>query len=547
MTLTSPTRPAVLAAAALLTLSACAGGAAAPSGSGDGPPRNGGSLVFAITSGTSCLNPQASPNSTTTATIGRAIVDSLVAQDADGKLHPWLARKWEVVDGGRGYLFSLRDDVKFHDGTPFDAAAVKANFDHIVRPETKSQYAASLFGGAYTGTEVVDQHTAKVTFSRPFAPFLQAASTANLGIQSPKALAEFGDKLCAGGEYTVGTGPFRAERHIKNQSVDLVRNPDYAWGPDLEGRRGPAHVDRLTFRFLPEETVRVGALTSGQAQVAVLPVTSVGRVSGNPDYEYHQRRQPGESDSLFLNTSRAPFDDEGVRTAFIRAVDLDPIIKGVYFGVYERAWSPLSPATLGYDPTLEGSWKHDPAESDRLLDAAGWTGRDAAGYRTKDGRRLTVEWPYLDQSAQANSVGEAIQADVKKVGIELVRRSIDTGTYWDLLHNGRYDIWQIGYVRAEPDVLSGFFLSTSLPKAGGQNAARVSDQQVDAWLREGAASTDEAARVKAYQQVQRWAVEKSVVLPLAVTATTVGASRSVRGLVFDADGRPVLTGVWLAR
>lgn len=213
--------------------------------------------------------------------------------------------------------------------------------------------------------------------------------------------------------------------------------------------------------------------------------------------------------------------------------------------MYERAWSPLSPATLGYEPSLEGSWKHDRAEAERLLDAAGWTGRDSAGYRTRDGRRLTVEWPYLDQSAQANSVGEAIQADVKKVGIELVRRSIDTGTYWDLLHNGRYDIWQIGYVRAEPDVLTGFFLSTSLPNSGGQNAARVGDPQVDAWLREGAASTDEAARVRAYQQVQRWAVEKAVVLPLAVTATTVGASRSVQGLAFDADGRPLFTGVWL--
>lgn len=294
MTLTSPARRAVLVAVVTLALSACSNGTAAPTGSGDaGPPRNGGSLVFAITPGTSCLNPQASPNSTTTATIARAIVDSLVAQDADGRLYPWLAEKWEVTDGGRGYLFTLRKDVKFHDGTPFDAAAVKANFDHIVRPETKSQYAASLFGGAYEGTEVIDRHTAKVIFSRPFAPFLQATSTANLGIQSPKALAEFGDKLCAGGEYTVGTGPFRAERHIKNQGVELVRNPDYAWGPDIEGRKGPAHLDRLTFRFLPEETVRVGALTSGQAQVAVLPVTSVGRVSKDPSYAYHQRRQPG--------------------------------------------------------------------------------------------------------------------------------------------------------------------------------------------------------------------------------------------------------------
>jgi len=531
-----------LLASVLLAASACSG----PSTSaGDAATRNGGSLVFAITQATSCMDPHASPNSTSTATIQRAVLDSLVAQAADGSIHPWLAESWEITDGGRTYVFKLRSGVTFTDGTPFDADAVVANFAHIVRPETKSQYAASLFGPSYVGTEALDPRTVKVSFAEPFAPFLQAASTVFLGIQSPKALAEFGDRLCAGGQYTVGTGPFRAERHVKNQSVELVRNPAYSWGPQIDGRQGPASLERLTFRFLPEETVRVGALTSGQAQIAMLPVNAVARIKQDERFRYYQRPHPGEPDSLLLNTSRPPFDDERVRRAFVRAVNLDVIIEQVYSGVYQRAWGPLSPATTGYDASVERSWNYDPAEANRLLDAAGYTARDAEGYRVRDGRRLSVEWPYLDQSALANSVGEAIQADVRKVGIELVRRSIDTGTYWDLLHNGKYDIWQIGYVRAEPDVLSGFFLSTSLPANGGQNASRVSAPEVDGWLREGSRSTDPAVRNAAYQKVQRWVVDKAVALPLAVTSTTLGAAQEVDGLAFDADGRPVLTGVSL--
>lgn len=119
--------------------------------------------------------------------VQRAVLDSLVFQKPDGSFVPWLAKKWEVSEDGTAYTFHLRDDVTFTDGEKFDAAAVKANFDRIADPATKSAQAASMLGGElYKGTEVVDPTTVKVTFAQPYAPFLQAASTAQLGFYAPR-------------------------------------------------------------------------------------------------------------------------------------------------------------------------------------------------------------------------------------------------------------------------------------------------------------------------------------------------------------------------
>jgi len=284
----------------------------------------------------------------------------------------------------------LRTDVKFSDGTPFNAAAVKVNFDRIADPATKSQLAASLLG-PYTGTQILGPYTVKVNFSKPFAPFLQAASTPELGFYSPKTIAANGASLGSGGPVDVGTGPFIVASYTRGQSLVLKRNPAYHWGPATSSYTGPARLSTLTFRFRPEASVRVGALTSGQVDLAsAIPAADVKTVAATSGLRVAQGDIPGGNYNIYLNSSLAPLTDERVRKAIQLGVNVAVDVQTVYFGVYPRAWSPLSPATPDYTNALDNGLQYNSAEAGNLLNQAGWTTRNAAGYRTKDGKQLTL-------------------------------------------------------------------------------------------------------------------------------------------------------------
>ncbi|NUT49470.1 MAG: ABC transporter substrate-binding protein [Saccharothrix sp.] len=532
---------------ALLTFSAACATAAPEGRPGEDPvedPVDGGTVTFAVDREPNCLDPHVSP-AEMTAVIGRNVFDSLVAQDPSGGFHPWLARSWQVSPDLRTYTFDLRDDVRFHDGTPLDAAAVKATFDRIADPATKSLYAAAMLG-PYEGTTVVDADTAEVRFSRPFAPFLQAASTTYLGIASPKALTDFAGSLC---DHLVGSGPFAYERHVHQQEVSLTRNTDHTWAP--EGRRaGPARLDRLVFRFVPESATRLGGLTSGQVDAAsAIPVDAVEGVRADSALEFHQAQVQGAAETLYLNTSRAPFDDVRVRVAVQRGIDVEGLVRSVYFGQRERAWSILTPATPHYDPATEHTWGHDRALAERLLDEAGWTGRDAEGYRTKGGARLVAKWPHTEAQASTERRGtlaQAIQAQAKELGIDVQRTPVQAGALYQMVEKADYDLTDTSWTRAEPDILRSFLSSDHVPPAG-ENYSRARDGELDSWLADAAATGDEDARRSLYARAQQRVVRDALAVPLYVPLQAVGAARAVRGLAFDPAGFPLFHDVWLRR
>jgi peptide/nickel transport system substrate-binding protein len=217
---------AITAAVALtVTLGACAAESASPSST----------ITFAI-EGANLSSGHMDIHSSqldVASLVLRNTFDSLVAQDANGAFVPWLAQSWTISEDGLQYTFQLREDVTFHDGEPFNAEAVKANFDHVVDPKTASAQSASLIGyaeegGYYIGTEVLGEFEVVVNFRQPYAPFLQGLSLPQLGFYSPKVLAESADDLKAGGPgITVGTGPFVLSQYTPNQELIFSANPDY--------------------------------------------------------------------------------------------------------------------------------------------------------------------------------------------------------------------------------------------------------------------------------------------------------------------------------
>ena len=516
---------AALAAATALVLSACS----APASGGDGE------LVWSIEGANLSaghMDPQVSQLDVS-GMVQRAVLDSLVFQESDGSFTPWLAKKWEVSPDSTEYTFTLRDDVTFTDGEKFDAAAVKANFDRIVDPDTASAQAASMLGADfYKGTEVIDEHTVKVTFTQPYAPFLQAASTPQLGFYSPAVLKKSADKLKAGGPgITVGTGPFELTAYTPDQELVYTRNDDYAWGP--HGEKAP-EVETLRVEIQPEASVRTGVVTSGEADLASNIPPNLAKDLGDgvtvDSIEY-----PGLPYSLYLNEKYGVFADEKVRQAFARGIDIDAAVEEIYFGQFPRAWSILGSTTPGYDASLEGSWPFDPAAANALLDEAGWTARDTDGIRMKDGKRLSARWiawtPVPDDRA---ALANAIQSDLKAIGFEVERDVLEPGAYNEQYEPKTFDLTDWGFSGVDPDLLRAH-----LHTDGFQNASQVSDPAIDALLDQAVATSDQGQRNALYTELQQWNAQYTAIVPLYSPSAITAVGERVGGLQYDLYGRPL--------
>ena len=476
-----------------------------------------------------------------TALVMRNSFDSLVYQKADGSFVPWLATSWQISDDGLQYTFDLRDDVTFHDGEPFNAEAVKANFEHVVAPETASADAASLIGyaetgGFYAGTEVVDEYTVRVDFSQPYAPFLQAVSTAKLGFYSPAALRENAAQLPAGGPgISVGTGPYVLSEYTPDQSIVFTANENYNWAPDGSTHRGAPAIDTLEFRILPESSVRTGALTSGEAQIASdITPNAVGQIGD--EFTIENVTMPGLPYTLFLNEAHGVFADENVRRAFALGVDIGPAVESIYQGQAERAWSILSPATPNsYDPSLEDSWAFDPDQANALLNAAGWTERDSEGYRMKDGARLSAQWLAYNPVSDANaSFGDVVQSDLRELGFEIVRDNREIAQYYEAFDQRNYDLSDWSFPSVDADVLRAH-----LHSGGYKNGSSTADPVVDTLLDNAIATSDPAEREALYQQLQQWNATHVAMVPITVPTAITAYSKTIENLSFDLYGQPL--------
>ncbi|WP_248962868.1 ABC transporter substrate-binding protein [Sphaerisporangium perillae] len=537
-----------LAAFPLIALTACGGSpATTPAPEQAGAPVAGGTLIFGVNTEPQNLDPHASPQDVT-GLFTRPVLDSLVSLDDKGQIHPWLATSWKISPDGKTYTFKLREGVKFSDGGAFDAAAVKVNLDHIVDPKTKSQLAAAAFG-PYKGTKVVDDLTAEVSFSKPYSPFLAALATAYFGIQSPKSLAAGPEALA---KKVVGTGPFVIDAFIPHQGITYHRNAGYGWGPEGAKHTGAAYLQRLEFKILTEDSVRLGALTSGQIDaIASVPPVNVKQVEADPKLAILRRQAPGGNYNYFPNTAKGVFADAKVRQAFRDGIDFATIVQQLYFGAFTPAFSPISPATLGYDKNTETQWKYDPAAAGRLLDEAGWTGRDAAGYRTKDGTRLTVHWPFLKSFAreQRGTLAEQVQAEAKKIGIEVRFDDVTPNDFVPKALSGDYDLVDFSWQRADGDALRNLFAISNIPSGAlfGQNLSRYDDAEVDGWLSDALATTDLAKRSELYTRVQRKVNADAAVFPVYVFTYLLGVSRTAHDIGWEPQAYPTFYDAWVSK
>lgn len=521
---------------------------AAPAfGQGKETPVSGGELIFGVTTEPACFNPQRSQQQNSYILI-RNFVDSLVAKGEGGKFLPWLAKEWSIAPDGKTYVFKLRDDVTFHDGTKFDAEAVKFNFDFNKNPANTSSAGQLL--QALDKVEVVSPTEVRLTLTRPDSALLESIASIRLGILSPKAL-QSGDGLCSGGPALAATGPFLFENYTRGQGITLAKNKAYNWGPGYAAHQGPAYLDRATIRFLPEYAVRAGALSSGQVDVieGVQP-TDIGLFKDQPGFQYLVGPAGAQTAfTLNVNYTIPPATDVNVRRALRDGADISALVKSVYLGTVPRAWSNIGPDNFFYNKALKDSWGNDVAGANKRLDEAGWTGRDAEGFRTKDGQRLTIEVGYPQPFVRDNRdvLIQAVQAQLRKnLGFDLKLRIITSGEWAQQRDKGTWTIYPNTYLPAD----AAQELQGNIGREGFiKPVADKGDQHLFGLIDGALASTDLEEKKRLVDAAQKYAVDQGIIVPLFSANYQLAAKDKVRGLSFEPqlDSPSNLYDVWIAK
>lgn len=398
-----------------------------------------------------------------------------------------------------------------------------------------ASYAGSVSAGPVSRIaelKAIDGSTVSFTLKDVYAPFLDYV--AGLEILSPSAFASA--QLKSGGTEIAGTGPFVLKRYVKGQEIQFVRNDAYNWAPKTAAHQGKAYLEEVVYRFLPESSVRVGALTSGQVDVIEgVSGNDAALFKENSDFAYQTALNTGTPYSLFLNVTWGPTQDIKVRKALVAAIDVDAVLKAVYRGERTRAWgitSPIDPQF--YDKSIENAYGADPKVANALLDEAGWTTRDADGFRTKDGKRLTIEVIQAQATVrdQRDVLLQALQAQARQVaGIDLAIVFVDAGTYTDRRKTGQFG--SIANSNTPTDAIDIEYHYLPLDKGGTINYSRAAAPELAQWLNEAAATLDTKKRFELYAKLQRFAiVEQAYALPLYEPEDQVAAASYVKGITF---------------
>jgi peptide/nickel transport system substrate-binding protein len=534
-----------LALALTLSLTACssgsggggsAGGSAAGSTGSGGGPASGGTLSVDIASAPLCLDPQ-NNNSNGNTAVSRELVDSLTDQNpSDGSIHPWLASSFSVNGNATEFTFVLRKGATFSDGAPVNAAAVKANFDSIVKLGAVDAVGSSYLTG-YQNTTVVSPYTAKVTFAQPNAQFLQATSTAALGLLSPASLAVSPQDRCQGHGLS-GSGPF-VLKSSGGQEIQLGRRTGYDWGSSLWTHTGAAYLSGIDYRVVPEGSVRAGSLVSGQVDGIIgVQAQDEKTLAGSPVTKL-VRSVPGVDYNLTPNTTRPILSDVNVRKAITLGINRAQIVSSLLSGSYKPATSILS-STTPYYTNLSADLAYAPATAQSLLQADGWkVGSD--GIRTKNGTRLTVKLVYPGIDIPSRNVLQLVQQQLKAVGIDAELDGLPLNQLAPAQNAGDYDLLWFGLTRADPDILRTSYSTSQKNRAelpAGNPLEQVLDKQ--------AATVDQAQRQTLVTEAQQQLVEQAYAIPVYEGVQYDAFAPSVHGAALDGSAQPQFFDTWIS-
>jgi peptide/nickel transport system substrate-binding protein len=474
--------------------------------------------------------------------VNEQIFEKLVSRDYrkpnDGSppaLVPRLATSWETSPDGLTYTFHLREGVKFHDGTPFNAAAVEFNvrrvwdkaFEYYIGDGASGE-GASVFGNL-ASIEVVDDATINLVLSQPFAYFVDGlASTTGLGqpwMQSPASVQEFGEAV---GDHPVGTGPFKFGEWVKGQRVVLEANRDY-WGAPYP------YLDSVTFVPVEDSATRVNSLLGGEVDlIRVVPPDQISAleaggftIAGGPSPHVW---------FIEFNLTKPPFDDARVRRAFSLAIDREALSSDLLQSTVQPAMCYCSPTSTTFNPPPDwAGYDFDPNQAKSLLAEAGFPSGLKMVYQTStsgSGQILPVQ------------MAEFIQRNLADVGIEMEIKTYEWNTYIGTWLDGLPDTVDAGQMSWGDN--SDFWLFNSTSPDGGVNSGHLSDATYAALLAEANTTLDDARRKELILEANKITFDQAYSIGVVSDTQPVAMTDRVRGYIPAGDWVMDYSTVWVA-
>jgi len=479
------------------------------------------------------------------------ITDKLTYQDPKTlEIQPWVAQSWSINDNATEFTFKLRSGVSFSDGTPLDAAAVAKNFDTYGLGNKALKLPVSEVINNYQRSEVLDPLTVKFYFSKPSPGFLQGTSVIGSGLVSLATLARPFEEL---GDATriIGSGPFVVERETLGKELLLKARADYNWGPSKHAHQGRARLDSIRFVVTPEDSVRIGALLSGQAGlIRQVQAYDEKRVQ-DQKFQIHAPSTRGVNNSIAFRPDNPLVADLRVRQALLHGTNTAEVVQTLFSANYPQATSVVAKSAAGY-VDLAAELKFDPEKSQRLLDEAGWT-LGSQGLRQKDGQALVLTAYEALPQPQNKETLQLVAQQWGKLGVKLNVLAGDAGSrIVDSLDPAKTPVTPGMVGRADADVIKSYFYPSNrnalLQKGGvSQKVNSFVDDKLNGLLDAIAAETDSAQRLQLTSDVQRYLIAQAYVIPIFEEPQAFAGATWVQDVGFEAVGRPSFYATWLSK
>lgn len=402
-----------------------------------------------------------------------------------------LATDWTTSSDGLVYTFHLRQGVKFSNGDPFNADAVKYSFNRVLKMNQPPSWILSQ-SLTLDSVKVIDQYTVEIHLSRPYSAFLATLATMVASIVNPNVVEAHGGVVADSTDpwmdsNAAGTAPFILQEWIKGDHLTLAKNPNY-WG-------NPARLEKVIMYYKTSVQTRLVDIKSGFAQIAVIDVNHVTDVQGVEGIKVETLGLTQHIDFLYFNTKTFPFNSTLIRRAVVHAINYDAIMSGINKNLTMRYVGPFADGLEGYDKTI-APYTYDPDLAKQLLAQAGYP----------DGKGLpTISYLYYSRDASVALIAQEVQQDLAGIGIDVNLIGVSFATYIDKILSGPHGVPEMGWTEWYPDYLSPDdyvvpFASPDFPPVGW-NPAYYSTPRVTQLYQEAPYNADQSQRAQMYKEI----------------------------------------------
>ncbi len=457
------------------------------------------------------------------------VYEPLVSYGDGGKLKPHLAESWEISEDGKEYTFHLRQDVKFSDGTSFNADIVKKNFDTILNHMELHSWLGFL--SKIAGTEVIDENTFKLTLTEPYYPTIQELAVVRpVRFLGEAGFPEDGD-TSKGVAEAVGTGPWILEEYKADEYAIYKRNENY-WGELPE-------VEKIQVKVIPDAETRVLAFEKGELDLiygeGVISLDAFKQLESTGNYET-SISEPVATRQLVMNTNREQLSDERVRQALHYGFNKEAMVKGVTSGLEEEA-DFILPTNLPYTSDIDvTSIEYDIEKAEALLDEAGWTLPEGKTVREKDGQPLEIEMMYDSAESIQKAMAETLQSEWAAIGVKLNIVGVELAVQVQRFKDNDFDINFFSNYGAPYDPHT--FINIVAKEGFGFNEAISAYPNKEELLQQMARvpqTTDETERQQLYSSILTSLQDQGAIVPISYIKKTAIYQKDVTNFTFSAN------------